>query len=104
MVLALGLANSEAAVKAQQAVSETTNELLRKNAEVLKQTTVNVAKESERGIVDIETLKETNQKLIDTIDEVMTIQKEGREKRKAAEVELLKIEGELKSKLLEVRN
>ncbi len=104
MVLALGLANSEAAVKAQQAVSDTTNELLRKNAEVLKQTTVNVAKESERGIVDIETLKETNQKLIDTIDEVMTIQKEGREKRKAAEVELLKIEGELKSKLLEVRN
>lgn len=104
MVLALGLANSEAAVKAQQAVSETTNELLRKNAEVLKQTTVNVAKESERGIVDIETLKETNQKLIDTIDEVMTIQKEGREKRKAAEVELLKIEGELKSKLLEVKN
>lgn len=103
MVLALGLANSEAAVKAQQAVSETTNELLRKNAEVLKQTTVNVAKESERGIVDIETLKETNQKLIDTIDEVMTIQKEGREKRKAAEVELLKIEGELKSKLLEVK-
>ena len=104
MVLALGLANSEAAVKAQQAVSETTNELLRKNAEVLKQTTVNVAKESERGIVDIETLKETNQKLIDTIDELMTIQKEGREKRKAAEVELRKIEGELKSKLLEVRN
>ena len=104
MVLALGLANSEAAVKAQQAVSETTNELLRKNAEVLKQTTVNVAKESERGIVDIETLKETNQKLIDTIDEVMTIQKEGREKRKAAEAEILKIEGELKSKLLEVRN
>lgn len=103
MVLALGLANSEAAIKAQQAVSETTNELLRKNAEVLKQTTVNVAKESERGIVDIETLKETNQKLIDTIDEVMTIQKEGREKRKAAEVELLKIEGELKSKLLEVK-
>ena len=104
MVLALGLANSEAAVEAQQAVSDTTNELLRKNAEVLKQTTVNVAKESERGIVDIETLKETNQKLIETIDEVMTIQKEGREKRKAAEVELLKIEGELKSKLLEVRN
>ena len=104
MVLALGLANSEAAVKAQQADLIPTNELLRKNAEVLKQTTVNVAKESERGIVDIETLKETNQKLIDTIDEVMTIQKEGREKRKAAEVELLKIEGELKSKLLEVRN
>lgn len=104
MVLALGLANSEAAVKAQQAVSDTTNEMLKKNAEALKQTTVSVAKESERGIVDIETLKETNRKLIETIDEVMAIQKEGREKRKAAEVELLKIEGELKSKLLEVKN
>ena len=103
MVLALGLANSEEAVKAQQAVSETTNELLRKNAEVLKQTTINVAKESERGVVDIETLKETNQKLIETIDEVMTIQKDGREKRKAAEVELMKIETDLKDKLLEVR-
>ena len=103
MVLALGLANSEEAVKAQQAVSETTNELLRKNAEVLKQTTINVAKESERGIVDIETLKETNQKLIETIDEVMNIQKDGREKRKAAEVELMKIETDLKDKLLEVR-
>ena len=104
MVLALGLANSEAAVKAQQAVSDTTNEMLKKNAEALKQTTVSVAKESERGIVDIETLKETNRKLIETIDEVMAIQKEGREKRKAAEVELLKIEGELKSKLLEVKS
>ena len=103
MVLALGLANSEEAVKAQQAVSETTNELLRKNAEALKQTTINVAKESERGIVDIETLKETNQKLIETIDEVMNIQKDGREKRKAAEVELMKIESDLKDKLLEVR-
>ena len=103
MVLALGLANSEEAVKAQQAVSETTNELLRKNAEALKQTTINVAKESERGIVDIETLKETNQKLIETIDEVMNIQKDRREKRKAAEVELMKIETDLKDKLLEVR-
>ena len=103
MVLALGLANSEEAVKAQQPVSETTNELLRKNAEALKQTTINVAKESERGIVDIETLKETNQKLIETIDEVMNIQKDGREKRKAAEVELMKIETDLKDKLLEVR-
>ena len=103
MVLALGLANSEEAVKAQQAVSETTNELLRKNAEALKQTTINVAKESERGIVDIETLKETNQKLIETSDEVMNIQKDGREKRKAAEVELMKIETDLKDKLLEVR-
>lgn len=103
MVLALGLANSEQAVKAQQAVSETTNELLRKNAEVLKETTINVAKESERGIVDIETLQETNQKLIDTIDQVMIIQKDGREKRKVAENELLKLETELKGKLLEIR-
>jgi len=103
MVLALGMANSKAAVEAQQAVSDTTNELLRKNAEALQQTTVNVARESERGIVDIQTLQETNQKLIDTIDEVMNIQTEGREKRKAAEAELLKIEQDLKAKLLEVR-
>lgn len=103
MVLALGLANSEAAVKAQSAVSEATNELLRKNAEVLKDTTIEVAKESERGIVDIETLKNTNTMLIETIDEVMKIQEDGREKRKAAEVELLKIEKELKAKMLEVR-
>ena len=104
MVLALGMANSNAAVEAQQAVSDTTNELLRKNAEALQQTTVNVARESERGIVDIQTLQETNQKLIDTIDEVMNIQTEGREKRKAAEAELLKIEQDLKAKLLEVRH
>lgn len=103
MVLALGLANSEEAVKAQQAVSDTTNELLKRNAEALKQTTVSVAAESERGIVDIETLQETNRKLIETIDEVMQIQEEGRQKRKAAEVEMLKIENELKQKLLEVR-
>lgn len=103
MVLALGLANSEAAVKAQSAVSDATNELLRKNAEVLKDTTIEVAKESERGIVDIETLKNTNTMLIETIDEVMKIQEDGREKRKAAEVELLKIEKELKAKMLEVR-
>lgn len=103
MVLALGMANSKAAVDVQQAVSDTTNELLRRNAEALKQTTVNVAQESERGIVDIETLQETNKKLIETIDEVMAIQNDGREKRKAAEVELLKIETELKNKLLEVR-
>ncbi len=104
MVLALGLANSEAAVKAQKAVSDTTNDMLRENAEALKQTTVKVAKESERGIVDIETLQETNRKLIETIDEVLVIQKDGREKRKAAEAELQKIEVELKDKLLEVRN
>jgi len=103
MVLALGMANSKAAVEAQQAVSDTTNELLRKNAEVLQQTTVNVARESERGIVDIQTLQETNMRLIETIDEVMNIQQEGREKRKAAETELMKIEQDLKAKLLEVR-
>ena len=104
MVLALGMANSKAAVEAQQAVSDTTNELLRKNAEALHQTTVSVAKESERGIVDIETLQDTNRQLIDTIDEVMNIQTEGREKRRAAEAELLKIEQDLKAKLLEVRH
>lgn len=103
MVLALGLANNEAAVEAQKAVSDTTNELLKKNAEVLKKTTVDVARESERGIVDIETLKNTNRQLIETIDEVMKIQQEGREKRKVAEVELAKIELELKNKLLETR-
>ena len=103
MVLALGLANNEAAVEAQKAVSDTTNELLKKNAEVLKKTTVDVARESERGIVDIETLKNTNRQLIETIDEVMKIQQEGREKRKAAEVEQAKIELELKNKLLETR-
>ena len=103
MVLALGLANNEAAVEAQKAVSDTTNELLKKNAEVLKKTTVDVSRESERGIVDIETLKNTNRQLIETIDEVMKIQQEGREKRKAAEVELAKIELELKNKLLETR-
>ena len=104
MVLALGMANSKAAVEAQQAVSDTTNELLRKNAEVLKQTTIDVARESERGVVDIETLQETNMKLIETIDEVMHIQTEGRQKRKEAEAELLKIEQDLKAKLLELRS
>ena len=103
MVLALGMANSKAAVEAQQAVSDTTNELLRKNAEVLKQTTIDVARESERGVVDIETLQDTNRKLIETINEVMNIQTEGRQKRKEAEAELLKIEQDLKAKLLEVR-
>ncbi|MBQ4650656.1 MAG: toxic anion resistance protein [Firmicutes bacterium] len=104
MVLALGIANSEAAVDAQRAVSETTNELLRENAEALKQSTIKVAQESERGIIDLETLQETNQKLIDTIDEVLRIQTDGREKRRAAEVELHKMEQEIKDKLLEVRN
>ncbi len=103
MVLALGLAHSEQAMQAQKAVSDTTNELLRKNAELLKQTTVGVAQESERGIVDIETLKHTNQMLIDTLDEVVKIQNDGRAKRKAAEVELLNIENQLKDKMLEFR-
>ncbi len=103
MVLALGLAHSEQAMKAQQAVSDTTNELLEKNAKLLKETTVGVARESERGIVDIETLQHTNQMLIDTLDEVVKIQNEGREKRKAAEVELMNIETQLKDKMLEMR-
>lgn len=103
MVLALGLAHSEQAMQAQKAVSDTTNELLKKNAELLKQTTVGVAQESERGIVDIETLKHTNQMLIDTLDEVVKIQSDGRAKRKAAEVELLNIENQLKDKMLEFR-
>ena len=103
MVLALGLAHSEQAMQAQKAVSDTTNELLKKNAELLKQTTVGVAQESERGIVDIETLKHTNQMLIDTLDEVVKIQNDGRVKRKAAEVELLNIENQLKDKMLEFR-
>lgn len=103
MVLALGLAHSEQAMQAQRAVSDTTNELLEKNAKLLKQTTVGVAQESERGIVDIETLQHTNQMLIDTLDEVVKIQNEGREKRKAAEVELMNIETQLKDKMLEMR-
>ncbi len=101
MVLALGLANSEEALKAQRAVSDTTNELLRKNAELLHDTTVGVAQESERGIIDLATLQETNAKLISTIDEVMQIQKDGHEKRVEAEIELRRLEGELRDKVLE---
>lgn len=103
MVLALGVAHSTQAAKAQREVTDMTNELLRKNAETLKMATVETAKESERGIVDIETLRITNESLISTLDEVMRIQIEGREKRREAEVELNKIEEELKSKLLEIR-
>jgi len=102
MVLALGLAHSEEAMKAQRAVTDTTNELLRRNAEMLKQGTVDIARESERGIVDIETLQETNQKLIETLDEVVQIQKDGSAKRRSAEVELQKIEGQIKQKLLDL--
>ncbi len=103
MVLALGVTHSEQAAKAQREVTNMTNELLRKNAATLKMATVEAAKESERGIVDIETLKTTNESLISTLDEVMRIQTEGHTKRKAAELELNRIENELKAKLLEIR-
>ena len=102
MVLALGVAHSGEAVKAQREVTDMTNELLRKNAETLKMATVDTARETERGIVDIETLQHTNQTLISTLDEVMEIQRDGRRKRVEAEAELRKMENELKEKLLEV--
>ncbi|MCL2161638.1 MAG: toxic anion resistance protein [Betaproteobacteria bacterium] len=104
MVLALGLAHSTQAIQAQRAVTDITNELLRKNADALKTSSIEAAKESERGIVDIETLKYTNQSLINTLDEVLHIQQDGRDKRRAAEHELVKIESELKTKLLEIRD
>ena len=104
MVLALGLAHSQRAIEAQRAVSDMTNELLKKNAAALKQGTIDAAKESERGIVDIETLQATNKSLIETLDELNKIQSEGRAKRAAAEVELGRIEGELKQKLMELHN
>ena len=103
MVLALGMENSRRATAAQTAVTNATNELLRKNAEMLKMGTVATAKEAERSIIDIETLQHTNQQLISTLDEVIQIQKEGAEKRRQAEVELGRIEGELKQKLMELR-
>ena len=102
MVIALGLAHSEEALQAQRAVTDMTNELLKKNAEKLHQSTVAIAKESERGVIDIETLTHTNQELINTLDEVQQIQAEGREKRIAAEAELGRIETELKTKLLNI--
>ncbi len=102
MVLAIGLHHSTEAAKAQRAVTDTTNELLRKNADMLKTSTIETAKESERGIVDIETLKYTNEQLISTLDEVIRIQTEGREKRRAAEAELKNIENELKAKILNI--
>lgn len=102
MVLALGVAHSEQAVKAQREVSDMTNQLLRKNAEKLKMSTIETARESERGIVDMETLRATNQSLIQTLDEVVKIQDEGRAKRRAAEQEIGKLEGELKQKLLDI--
>ena len=102
MVLALGVSHAEEASRAQREVSDMTNVLLQRNAEVLKMAAVESAKESERGIVDMETLKNTNASLISTLDEVMRIQAEGREKRRAAEVEMQNMENELKQKLLEI--
>lgn len=103
MVLALGVEHSTQAAKAQREVTDMTNALLRKNAEKLKMATIETAKESERGIIDIETLRITNESLISTLDEVIRIQTEGHQKRKEAEIELNKIESELKTKLLEIR-
>ena len=102
MVLAIGINHSEQAAKAQRDVTNMTNELLRKNADILKTATIETAKESERGIVDMETLKYTNASLISTLDEVVRIQGEGKEKRRAAEVELGRLESELKQKLLNI--
>ena len=103
MVLALGIAHSAEAAQAQRQVTDITNELLRKNAETLHMATVETAKESERGIVDLETLQKTNADLIQTLDDVMWIQMEGRQKRQAAEMEMHRMEEELKRKLLEIR-
>ena len=104
MVLALGMEHNRQATAAQNEVTEMTNQLLQQNADMLKMGTIATAKEAERSIVDVETLQHTNEQLISTLDEVMNIQKEGREKRQAAEAELGRIEGELKAKLLELRD
>ncbi len=104
MVLALGMEHSRQATAAQNAVTETTNDLLKKNADMLKMGTIATAREAERSVIDIETLQHTNEQLISTLDEVINIQREGAEKRKAAEIELGRIEGELKQKLMELRS
>lgn len=104
MVLALGMEHGRQATAAQSAVTEMTNELLKKNADMLKMGTIQTAKEAERSVVSIETLQHTNQQLISTLDEVLNIQREGAQKRKEAEVELGRIEGELKQKLMELRS
>ena len=104
MVLALGMEHSRQATAAQSAVTQTTNELLKKNADMLKMGTIATAKEAERSIVDIETLQHTNEQLVSTLDEVVNIQREGAQKRKEAEAELGRIEGELKQKLMELRS
>ena len=103
MVLALGMEHGRQATAAQSAVTEMTNELLKKNADMLKMGTIQTAKEAERSVVDIETLQHTNEQLISTLDEVLNIQREGAQKRKAAEAELGRIEGQLRAKLLELR-
>jgi uncharacterized protein YaaN involved in tellurite resistance len=102
MVLALGIAHSQKAMEAQREVTDMTNELLKKNADMLKIGTIETAKESERGVVDLETLQHTNQRLLETLDEVLKIQNDGRTRRQQAEAELGKIEGQLKQKLLEI--
>ena len=104
MVLALGIAHSQQAMQAERAVTDATNELLKKNASTLKQGTIEIAKESERGIVDIETLQQTNKQLIETLDELNKIRADGKAKRANAEQELGRIEGELRQKMLEINN
>ena len=104
MVLALGIAHSQQAMQAERAVTDATNELLKKNAATLKQGTIEIAKESERGIVDIETLQQTNKQLIETLDELNKIRADGKVKRANAEQELGRIEGELRQKMLEINN
>ena len=102
MVLTIGMEHSTQAARAQREVTDMTNELLKKNAETLKMAMLETARESERGIVDLETLKRTNETLISTLDEVMKIQEDGRVKRREAEAELVQIEGAMRAKLLEM--
>ena len=102
IVIALGITNAKNALGAQKAVSDMTNEMLKKNSELLKQGSIEIAKESERAIVDVETLQQTNKDIIDTLDEILKIQAEGRTKRVEAEKQLITLESELKSKLLEI--
>ena len=103
MVLAMGVEHSVQASKAQREVTDFTNDLLKKNADKLKMATIETARESERGIVDMETLRATNESLISTLDEVLRIQVEGKEKRREAEQEMQRLEGELKTKLLQLQ-
>ncbi|MDO5440208.1 MAG: toxic anion resistance protein [Erysipelotrichaceae bacterium] len=103
MLIALGISHSKEAIKAENEVTEMTNRMLKENAENIKSATIDTAKQSERGIVDIETLTETNKKLIETLEEVQKIQKEGKEKRAQAQVELRKIEDELQNKLMDIK-